>query len=146
MTDRAEPTTQPETETQSDRISGRELAVMIARLADEKQGRKIVVLDVEEALQVTDYFVIVEGRNRRHLGAIAESVAAELKKDGIYRMHGTKFNDEHWVVLDFGPVVLHSMSSDAREFYDLENLWGDCDEIEWQAAPDAAPVDQPEAP
>ena len=108
-----------------------ELARRIAGYADDKKALDVVILDVEEALQVTDYFVIATGRNRRHLGVVAESAAKELKQHGIHRLQGTPFNDENWVVLDFGDVVLHVFSAAARDFYDLENLWGDCEAVEW---------------
>jgi ribosome-associated protein len=130
--------------------TSRKLAQRIARLADDKQAAKIVVLDVAQALQVTDYFVVCEGQNRRHVTAIAESVAKELKQEGLHRMGGTPMGDENWVLLDFGPVVLHVFGPTARTFYDLENLWGDCPRLRWRKpaprkrapAPDeAAPAD-----
>src|SRR5438132_12042190 len=84
-----------------------QLAKAIARLADEKLAEKIVLLDVGQAIQVVDYFVIAEGKSRRHISSIAESIATDLKKEGIYRIGGTPMVDENWVRLDFGPVVLH---------------------------------------
>ena len=118
----------------TDTWTSKQLAVRIAELADEKQAVRTVVLDVEEAIQLTDYFVITEGQNRRHLSAIAQHVASELKKDGVYRMGGTGMNDADWVLLDFGSAVLHVFSEEARTFYDLENLWGDCTSLDWQAS------------
>ena len=110
-----------------------QLAKAVARLADEKLAEKIVLLDVGQAIQVADYFVIAEGKNRRHIGVVAEHVASELKKEGIYRIGGSPVGDENWVLLDFGPVVLHVFSPKGRSFYDLENLWGDCKRLRWQA-------------
>ena len=110
-----------------------QLAKAVARLAEEKLAEKIVLLDVGQAIQVADYFVIAEGKNRRHIGVVAEHVAAELKKEGIYRIGGSPTADEHWALLDFGPVVLHVFSPKGRSFYDLENLWGDCKRLRWQA-------------
>lgn len=115
----------------SGRWSSKELAVRVARLADEKQAAKIAVLDVAQAIQVSDYFVLCDGLNKRHLGVIAEHVARELKKEGVYRMGGSPAPDENWVLLDFGPVVLHVFSPKARAYYDLENLWGDCKRVRW---------------
>jgi len=109
-----------------------QLAKAIARLADEKLATNIVVLDVGQAIQVADYFVIVDGKTGRHINTVAEFVAAELKKEGIYRIGGTPMHAENWVLLDFGPVVLHVFSAKSRAYYDLENLWGDCKRIRWQ--------------
>ena len=110
-----------------------QLAKAIARLADEKLADQVVVLDVGQAIQVADYFVIANGKTGRHINSIAESIASDLKKEGIYRIGGTPLHDESWVLLDFGPVVLHVFSPKSRAFYDLENLWGDCKRIRWQA-------------
>lgn len=119
--------------TDDGRWSSLELARRIAEIATDKKARRTVLLDVEEALQVTDYFVITSGRNRRHLASISETVAKELKQVGIHRLTGTPMKDDNWVVLDFGPVVLHVFSPQAREFYDLENLWGDCERIPFES-------------
>ena len=122
----------------SDLWSSKDLAIRIARLADDKQAAKIVILDVAQAIQVADWFVICDGQNRRHLGVIAQHVAKELKQDGIYRMGGSSLDDENWVLLDFGPVVLHAFDPKARGYYDLENLWGDCPRLRWRRAPKKA--------
>ncbi len=113
--------------------SALQLAKAVARLADEKLATDVVVLDVGQAIQVADYFVVADGKNGRHINAIAESVASELKKDGVYRIGGSPLHDENWVLLDFGPVVLHVFSAKSRAYYDLENLWGDCKRIRWRA-------------
>ena len=110
-----------------------QLAKEIARLADEKLAENIVVLDVGQAIQVADYFVVADGKNGRHINSVVESVASSLKKEGIYRIGGSPLHDENWVLLDFGPVVLHVFNPRSRAFYDLENLWGDCKRIRWQA-------------
>ena len=119
-------------ETAEERWDSQELARRIAAWADDKRAKNIVLLHVTEALQVTDWFVIASARNRRHLSVVAETVAKELKQYGIHRLAGTPFKDENWVVLDFGSVVLHVFSPAAREYYDLENLWGDCERIAFE--------------
>jgi ribosome-associated protein len=108
-----------------------DLAQHVAQLAYDMQAEEALILHVSDALQVTDYFVICEGRNKRHVNAVAQHVAAELKKTGLHRIGGSDLHDERWVLLDFGPVVLHVFAPDAREFYDLENLWGDCERVDW---------------
>ena len=122
----------------TDRWSTKDLAVRIARLADDKQAEQITILDVAQAIQVADWFVICEGTNRRHLKMIAEHVSKELKKETFYRMGGSALDDENWVLLDFGPVVLHVFSKKARGYYDLENLWGDCKRLKWRRLPKKA--------
>ena len=118
--------------------SSLQFAKHVARLAEEKLAEKIVLMDVGQAIQIADYFIIAEGKNKRHLTTIAESIASDLKKDGIHRIAGTPMTDENWVLLDFGPVVLHVFSAKGRAFYDLENLWGDCKRLKWRRLPKKA--------
>jgi ribosome-associated protein len=125
-------TTEETAAASQERWDSLELARRIAGFAADKKARHTVLLDVEEALQVTDYFVITSARNRRHIAGVAENIAKELKKVGIHRLAGTPMKDDNWVVLDFGPVVLHVFSPQAREFYDLENLWGECERIPFE--------------
>jgi ribosome-associated protein len=133
-------TTEETVAASQERWDSLELARRIAGFAADKKARRTVVLDVEEALQVTDYFVITSARNRRHIAGVAENIAKELKKFGIHRLAGTPMKDDNWVVLDFGPVVLHVFSPQAREFYDLENLWGECERIPFE--PTTADADE----
>lgn len=122
------------------RWTSRQLATRIARLADDKLAERVVILDVAQAIQVADYFVICDGQNGRHLGVVAEHVARELKQHGVYRMGGSPLADENWVLLDFGPVVLHAFTPKARSHYDLENLWGDCPKVKWRRTAAAKPA------
>jgi ribosome-associated protein len=120
-----------------------QLAKRVARLADEKLAERVVLMDVGQAIQVADYFVIAEGKNRRHIATIAESVAVELKKEGFQRLGATPPPDDNWVLLDYGAVVLHVFSAKGRAFYDLENLWGDCRRLRWQAPAKKAKPPEP---
>ena len=130
-----------ETEAGREAWSSLDLARRVADLASEKKAAGTVIIQVREALQVTDYFVVTQGKNRRHLNVIAEHVSKELKQTGLYRIGGTPMNDENWVLLDFGPVVLQVFSAAARTYYDLENLWGDCPRVPW-SDPDPPPTEE----
>ena len=95
-------------------------------------GRKatnIVVLDVAELTSIADVFIICSGRSNRQVSAIAEFIQADLKKLKIkpLSVEGTK--DGHWVLLDYGHVIIHVFYEPVREFYDLEGLWIDAGRI-----------------
>jgi len=102
-------------------------ALDLARLArialEEKKGRNIVLLDVREISNLTDYALIVSGSSGPQLKALAVGVQQALKKMGMqaYRHAGTP--DSGWVVLDYVDVVIHMFSSEAREYYAVEALW-----------------------
>ena len=91
-------------------------------------GRKtidLVVLDVRKLTSLSDVFIICSGRSNRQVSAIAEHIQLDLKKQGItpLRVEGKK--EGHWVVLDYGHVIIHVFFEPVREFYDLEGLWSD---------------------
>jgi ribosome-associated protein len=95
-------------------------------------GRKalnVVALDVAEMTSYADVFIFCSGRSNRQVIAIADHIKANLKKHNIkpINVEGTK--DGHWVLLDYGHVIIHVFYEPVREFYDLEGLWVDAKRI-----------------
>ncbi|MCA9049627.1 MAG: ribosome silencing factor [Planctomycetaceae bacterium] len=111
-----------------------ENALVAARCADEMRGRDIVVLDMTKISSIVDFFVIVTGTSRRQMHAIADEVNRRLKGElGNRRFSIEGYRTEsHWILLDFGDVVLHVFTDEGRRLYDLENLKADADRIDWQ--------------
>lgn len=105
--------------------SGREIAIKAAQAAVEKKAHDIKVLDLRGIFPVADYFVICSGRSTTHLDAIAQEIQEQLGKsaEGYFRKQGTP--QSGWILLDYGSVVVHIFSEEARRFYDIEHLWGD---------------------
>ena len=94
---------------------------IIATLEDIKAVDPIAI-DVKKISSLTDFMVIASGTSDRHINAMSERVIEGLKKD----ISGMKIEGQgggDWVLVDAGDVIVHLMSSDAREFYDLESLW-----------------------
>ncbi len=91
-------------------------------------GRKalnVVVLDVRGLSSVADFFIICSGRSNRQVSAIADFIQMDLKGKGIRPLSVEGKKEGHWVLLDYGHVVLHVFFEPLREFYDLESLWID---------------------
>lgn len=113
-------------------------AALAARLADEKKAEDIVVLDVTGLCNFADVFLICTGNNRIQLQAISDGISTGLKADGCKPAKADGERGANWLVLDFGDVVVHMMSPDARAFYRLEKLWGDAPILDWEGASQAA--------
>lgn len=116
----------------------RRWAMAAAAAADERKGVDTVVIDVADVLVVTDLFVITHGNNARQVRAISEGVEESLKAAGgppPLRVEGA--DDRQWVLLDYGPFVVHVFDAERRDLYQLERLWGDCPLLDWRGA--AAP-------
>jgi ribosome-associated protein len=111
---------------------GRAWALLAARVADDKQGSRTVVLEVGGVLAITDYFVITSGRNSRQVRTIAEEIERAIKAaggQGPLRVEG--LSDLTWVLLDYGDVVVHVFDEATREFYDIERLYRDVPVVAW---------------
>ena len=94
-----------------------------------KKALNVVALDVAEMTSYADVFIICSGRSNRQVNAIAESIKTELKKHKIIPLSVEGTKDGHWVLLDYGHVIIHVFYEPVREFYDLEGLWVDAQRI-----------------
>ena len=95
-------------------------------------GRKalnVVALDVAEMTSYADVFIFCSGRSNRQVIAIAEHIKTSLKKHKINPINTEGIKDGHWVLLDYGHVIIHVFYEPVREFYDLEGLWVDAKRI-----------------
>jgi len=107
------------------------LAVEFARLADDKQAADIVVLNLVGLTSFADYFVIATARNERHLISLADEFHSKAKGQVTCLSPKTNRNSR-WVLLDYGSVIVHIFSADARQYYDLDQFWGDAPRICWR--------------
>ncbi len=96
---------------------------------DDKRAVDIAVLDLQAASESLDYFVIASGESSLQLSALESSVREKMKALGHYPK-GVEGPSNRWVLLDYGHVIVHLMSPEARGFYDLEGLWADATRIE----------------
>ena len=95
-----------------------------------KKAIDLVVLDVQGLTSVSDIFIICSGRSNRQVSAIAEYIQVNLKKLAIKPLSVEGKKEGHWVLLDYGHVIIHVFYEPVRSFYDLEGLWIDAKRIE----------------
>ena len=107
----------------------RDVAIAAARAAASKQGEAIVILDVHDLIAITDYFVILTGTNRRQVAAVSDTIVRELKRRGVPALGSDGVDAGRWALIDGSSVIVHLFSPEAREYYDLEGLWGDAPRI-----------------
>jgi ribosome-associated protein len=100
------------------------LARRIADLADSKAATEIVALDMRSLVSYTDFLVICTARNERQARAIADEVKLKLKQEGGLLPGGSEAAEAAgWIVLDYLDCVLHVFTEEARQRYQLEDLW-----------------------
>ncbi len=96
----------------------------IAALLEEHNGQDVVVLDIHEQSSWTDYFIISTVGSLAHMRGMLRFVTQYLSDRTIKPMHSHKrTSEEGWILLDCGDFVIHLMSNEMREFYELERLW-----------------------
>ena len=91
-----------------------------------------MVLEVGQVLAIVDFFVVTSSSNPRQARAIAEEVEEQIRRldgSGPLRIEGT--DDARWILMDFGDIVIHILSEEARAYYELERLWGDVARLDW---------------
>src|SRR6266568_3336970 len=111
-----------------------EQARRIAGLAQEKLAEDVVILDMRPACSYTDFFVICTGRNARQTKAIWDEVHERLKHEGRIlprRVEGA--SEGSWIIGDYLDTVLHVFTPEARDYYRLEDLWGDVPSVSVEA-------------
>jgi ribosome-associated protein len=112
-----------------------EQARRIAALAQEKLARDVVILDMQPVCTFTDYFVVCTGANARQTKGIWDEVHARLKQDDDLLPTAVAGEKEAtWIVADYLDVVLHVFTPEMRDFYRLEDLWGDVPQESVEAA------------
>ena len=102
-----------------------EMSQAICKAASDKKARDIVVMDMREISPSTDYFVICSANTATQVRAIADNIEDELSEARVNFNHKEGYREGEWVLLDFGDVVAHVFMQEAREYYALEQLWGD---------------------
>ena len=108
-----------------------ELAHAVFDVLDEKKAENIKVLRVKEQTVITDYFVICSGRSSTHVKSLGGEVEYKLGLRGVDPLHFEGRDNNNWVVVDYGSVILHIFSGESRDFYKLEKLYGDAEEIKF---------------
>ena len=106
-----------------------DLARRIVELAEDKKAADIVLLDLTGLTTLADHFVICSGGSERQLAAIADGIVEGLRKQGVKPIGREGAPASHWVLIDFGSVIVHVFTPPERDFYQLERHWGEAKTI-----------------
>jgi len=96
---------------------------LIVDAAADKKAANIVMLDVHDLTTLASYFVICEGNSVRQIRAITDGILQELKDSGTLPLNKEGTPESGWILLDYGPVLVHIFSPERRQYYQLEALW-----------------------
>ena len=109
----------------ADAMAPLDLARLAVEAAEDKEAADVVLLDGTALTTLADYFVICSGGSERQLAAIADSIVDAARESGVrpYAREGAALS--HWVLVDFGSVIIHVFAPPERDFYQLERLWAE---------------------
>lgn len=111
-------------------LSPSEIAAIAAKALEDKKAKDVMVLKTAEHTVLADYFVICNGTSTPHVKALVDAVDKQLSEAGEPPVRREGLRSDIWVLMDFGSVLVHVFTDEARKFYNLERLWGDSEVVE----------------
>ena len=111
-------------------MTPKEMALLLAKALDSKKGQDILVLETDGVTTLADYFVLCTGTSAPQLKALGDAAETSMKEQDILPHHIEGHRGGTWILQDYGDVVVHLFSPEAREFYDLDRLWQDAKTVD----------------
>ena len=116
-------------------LTSAQIAAVAAKALDDKKARDIKVLKTEQQTVIADYFVICNGTSSTHIKALVDEVDKQLAEMGEPLLRREGLRSDIWVLMDFGSVIVHVFTDEARKFYNLERLWSDSEVVDPETLP-----------
>ena len=111
-------------------LSAKEVAYAVTKALDEKKGMNIKLLKIDEVSSLADYFLICTGTSSTHVKTLCDYAEYTLDQLGEPMLGREGHRGNSWELLDYGSLVVHVFTEEAREFYSLERLWADAQQID----------------
>ena len=111
-------------------MTSRESAIVLAKALDSKKGMEIKVLKTEELTTLADYFIMCSAASTTQLRTLSDACEEAAEKLGEVPHHIEGERTSGWVLLDYSTVIIHLFLPEQREFYDLERMWLDADQVD----------------
>ena len=110
-------------------LSAKKVAFEVTKALDEKKGMDIKLLKIDKVSSLADYFLICTGTSNTHVRTLCDYAEYTLEQLGEPMLGREGHRGNAWELLDYGSIVVHVFTQEAREFYSLERLWADAEEI-----------------
>ncbi|MBQ5331842.1 MAG: ribosome silencing factor [Oscillospiraceae bacterium] len=113
-----------------DKFTKEQKLEIIVKALDSKKAEDIKVIKVGDLTILADYFVIADGTSSTQTKALADETEYKMHENGISPERVQGNNGSNWIILDYGDIVVHVFSKDQRDFYNLERLWRDGEDVD----------------
>ena len=114
---------------ETDMLTPEEITAVAYRALEDKKAKDVKILKTAEHTVLADYFVICNGSSSTHIKALVDEVDKQLSEAGEPPIRREGLRSDIWVLMDFGSVIVHIFTDEARKFYDLERLWSDAEAV-----------------
>ena len=111
-------------------LAPKEIAIAVTKALDEKKGMDIKLLKIDKVSSLADYFLICTGTSNTHVKTLCDYAEYTLEELGETMLGREGHRGNSWELLDYGSIVIHIFTEEAREFYALERLWADAEQID----------------
>ena len=111
-------------------LAPKEIAIAVTKALDEKKGMDIKLLKIDKVSSLADYFLICTGTSNTHVKTLCDYAEYALEQAGETMLGREGHRGNSWELLDYGAIVVHVFTQEAREFYGLERLWADAEQVD----------------
>ena len=111
-------------------LSAKEVAIAVTKALDEKKGLNIKLLKIDKVSSLADYFLICTGTSNTHVKTLCDYAEFAMEQLGEPMLGREGHRGNSWELLDYGSLVVHVFTEEAREFYSLERLWADAEQVD----------------
>ena len=111
-------------------LTPKEIAIAVTKALDEKKGMNIKLLKIDRVSSLADYFLICTGTSNTHVKTLCDFAEYTLEELGEPMLGREGHRGNSWELLDYGTIVVHVFTEEAREFYALERIWADAEQID----------------
>ena len=111
-------------------LTPKEIAYAVTKALDEKKGMNIKLLKIDKVSSLADYFLICTGTSNTHVRTLCDFAEYTLEELGEPMLGREGHRGNAWELLDYGTIVVHVFTEEARQFYSLERLWADAEQVD----------------
>lgn len=111
-------------------LTPQQIAIAVTRALDSKKGMDIKLLRIDHVSSLADYFLICTGTSNTHVRTLCDFAEYTLEQLGEHMLGREGHRGNSWELLDYGSIVVHVFTQEARQFYNLERLWADAEQID----------------
>lgn len=105
----------------------KDMATKIANVLDDKKGIDVMIIDIATKASFAEYLVLASASNERLMGALVDHIEDTLEPEGVFPKSIEGKKTSGWILMDYGDVVVNVMTTDMRDKYSIEKIWGDCE-------------------